>query len=172
MSTEHDYSVGSIQYQWINQDLAKARSNAYTKWIIVSGHRPMYSSDVAEYDSHRPGAPFQSIIEPLFVKYGVDLYLCGHMHSYERVYPNINGTVTATGSVYTNPGATAHVVQGTAGVFTDHTFVQPEPVWSAVTSDHWGYGKMSINGTHLHYEFKKEDDYNTFDEFWIIKSSK
>lgn len=60
----------------------------------MSGHRPMYNSDTSEWDSHRPGffffyasnttgAYFQSIIEPLFVEYGVDLYLCGHMHMFD-----------------------------------------------------------------------------------------
>ena len=52
------------------------------------------------------------------VKYNVDLFMCGHMHMYERVHPVINGTVMATGSTYINPKAPAQVVQGTGGVFT------------------------------------------------------
>lgn len=37
--------------------------------------------------SDTKGARFQQEIEPLFIKYQVDLYLCGHMHMYERIYP-------------------------------------------------------------------------------------
>lgn len=38
-------------------------------------------------DNYDPGAPFQKQIEPLMIKYKVDLSLCGHMHMYERTYP-------------------------------------------------------------------------------------
>jgi len=172
MSTEHDYSPKSIQYQWLEQDLAKASSNQNTKWLIVSGHRPMYNSDVSEWNAHSPGAYFQVTIEPLFKQYGVDLYLCGHMHMYERIYPVLNGTVEATGNVWRNPTATAHVVQATAGVFTDYNFVTPQPNWSAFRTNYWGYGRMTLNSTHLNYQFKHEDDYETVDEFWIIKDNK
>jgi len=170
MSTEHPYQAGSPQYIWLQQDLAKAVANRENvPWIIVSGHRPMYNTDVDEWDAHRPGAYFQSIIEPLFVQYNVDLYLSGHMHMYERIHPNINGTVVQSGNVYIYPKATAHVVQATAGVFTDSDYIQPQPDWSAARNDYWGYGRMTVNGTHLHYEFLHQEDNSVNDEFWIIK---
>jgi len=170
MSTEHDYTPGSPQYNWIVQDLAQANSRRdQVPWLIVSGHRPMYCSDTSEWNSHSPGAPFQTIIEPLFDKYNVDLYLCGHMHMYERIFPVNNGTVIQSGNIYVNPGATAHVVQATAGVFTDSDFVNPQPAWSAMRNGYWGYGRMTVNGTHLHYEFYHQEDYSLTDEFWILK---
>jgi hypothetical protein len=79
MSTEHDYTPKSAQYQWLVNDLSSAASRNDINWIIMSGHRPMYNSDTAEWDQHRPGAPFQQIIEPLMVKYNVNLYLCGNI---------------------------------------------------------------------------------------------
>jgi len=170
MSTEHHYGVGSPQYIWLEQDLATANMNRLqTPWLIVSGHRPMYCSDTAEWSAHCPGAYFQTVIEPLFHKYSVDMYLCGHMHMYERIFPVLNGTVVADGNVYVNPTSTAHVVQGTAGVFTDTEYVSPQPVWSALRNDYWGYGRMTVNATHLQYQFQHEEDYSTVDEFWIIK---
>ena len=33
------------------------------------GHRPMFSSDDSEYNSHSPGAYFQTIVEPLLKEY-------------------------------------------------------------------------------------------------------
>lgn len=60
-----------------------------------------------------PGAPFQTQIEPLMVKYGVDMYLSGHMHMYERTYPLINGNVIQKGDVYVNPKAPVFIVQAT-----------------------------------------------------------
>jgi acid phosphatase type 7 len=42
MSTEFNYTAGSPQYAWLQQDLAKANSNrANVPWVIIVGHRPM-----------------------------------------------------------------------------------------------------------------------------------
>jgi hypothetical protein len=172
MSTEHPYDSTSVQGHWLLNDLANI-DHEQTPWVIAMGHRPMYCSDQDEYDAQSPGAYFQTTIEPLFEQYGVDLYLCGHMHMYERIFPVNNGTVIQTGNVWNNPGATAHVVQGTAGVFTDNSrkWVDPEPEWSAYRSDDWGYGRMTAyNHTHLHYEFLREWDNSVVDHFWLIKN--
>ena len=52
-------------------------------------------------------------LEPLFYKYGVDIILEAHEHSYERLWPVYNEVVTAKN--YTNPAAPVHLVSGTAG---------------------------------------------------------
>ncbi len=43
ISTEHNFSVGSEQYNWFENDLRSV--NHEEKWIIVGGHRPMYTSN-------------------------------------------------------------------------------------------------------------------------------
>jgi hypothetical protein len=48
--------------------------------VVMARHRPMYSSDADEQSEHWPGAAFQVEIEPLFHQFGVDVYVCGHMH--------------------------------------------------------------------------------------------
>lgn len=48
-------------------------------------------SDSDEWDQHRPGAPFQSSIEPLMLEAKVDLLVTGHMHCLERIHPVVNG---------------------------------------------------------------------------------
>jgi len=174
ISTEHDFSEGTPQRKWIIQDWEKAFANKkQVPWIIMSGHRPWYNSDTSEYNDHSVGGRIQTQLEPLMVKYGIDLYLCGHMHMFERVHPTVNGTVVNNGgsskNVYINPGAPGSVVQATAGVFLDDSFVNPQPVWSAYRTNDWGYGRMTINTTHLHYEFLLESDGSTADEFYIIK---
>eukprot|EP00698_Gefionella_okellyi_P004933 TRINITY_DN14556_c0_g1_i1.p1 TRINITY_DN14556_c0_g1~~TRINITY_DN14556_c0_g1_i1.p1 ORF type:complete len:503 (-),score=73.79 TRINITY_DN14556_c0_g1_i1:44-1552(-) len=178
MSTEHPYNIGSEQYEWLKNDLAVAVANrAQRPWIFVTGHRPMYCSDPAEWDSHKPGAAFQVEIEPLFQQYKVDMYLCGHMHIYERIHPVWNGVTQynntdPTHQVYVNPVGTTHAVQGNAGVFTDHTWMKPLPDWSAFRSSDFGYGRITLfNATHLHYEFDHTDTRELVDDFYIVKTA-
>ena len=59
-------------------------------WIVVNGHRPLYCSCYGDCDSGatlvRDGVAGLYGLEELFVQYGVDLYICGHEHDYERMY--------------------------------------------------------------------------------------
>lgn len=54
-----------------------------------------------------------SSLEPLFFQYGVDLIIEAHEHSYERLWPVYNDTVTAHN--YINPKAPVHLISGAAG---------------------------------------------------------
>ena len=45
MSTEHDFRPGSRQYQWLEKDL-KSVDRSKTPWVIVGGHRAMYTSAI------------------------------------------------------------------------------------------------------------------------------
>ncbi|KAK9283328.1 hypothetical protein L1049_011567 [Liquidambar formosana] len=80
MSTEHDWTENSEQYEWMKKDMASIdRSN--TPWLIFTGHRSMYSSvgGLLGIDDH-----FVEAIEPLLLANEVDLALFGHVHNYER----------------------------------------------------------------------------------------
>lgn len=60
--------------------MAAARANPNVKWLLFSGHRPLYSSDTDEYSAHQPGCPLLVALEGLINKYAVDLVLTGHEH--------------------------------------------------------------------------------------------
>lgn len=176
VSTEHDYSRGSPQWQWLQSDLRKASAasqRSHVPWIIVIGHRPMYCSDKSEYTAHVSGAPFQSAVEPLLLEAQVDVMITGHEHGYERIHPTRNGTVVSwprlvsNGSnpvdVYQNPKAPLGVMVGSAGGLQEDHWIVPRPQWSAfrVTATAkkpwagYGYIMMSIEGaTRLSFEFR------------------
>jgi hypothetical protein len=91
------------QLKWLKAQLIKASEKREKyPWIIVLGHHCLYCSP----NFHEPilkrkegGNRYnqdcaidnvnkiQPVLEPLLKKYGVDLYICGHVHKYERMLP-------------------------------------------------------------------------------------
>ena len=70
------------QLVWLEKEL----SQSIAPWKVVFGHHQIYSSGVYGLNQ-----PFIQTLTPLFQKYGVQLYINGHEHSYERTR-SINGT--------------------------------------------------------------------------------
>ena len=60
-----------------------------------------------------PTVSFPFRLEAVLNKYGVDFIVQGHEHSYERLYPVFNETVTQFN--YVNPKAPIHFISGEAG---------------------------------------------------------
>ncbi len=67
------------QIEWLENALAASKS----EWKIVCLHHPLYSSG----EKHGPSLQLRAILEPIFVKHGVDVVLAGHEHFYERIDP-------------------------------------------------------------------------------------
>ena len=58
-------------------------------------------------------------LQPLFTKYGVDLYNAGHVHSYESIYPLCNfkkGELCDGEQDFNEPKGTIHITEGNGGV--------------------------------------------------------
>jgi Calcineurin-like phosphoesterase len=67
------------QQRWLEEEL----SNSKSKWKIAYFHHPIYSSG----GRHGSEVDLRSIIEPLFIKYNLNLVFAGHEHFYERLKP-------------------------------------------------------------------------------------
>lgn len=67
------------QLRWLEKELAAAG----TDWKICYFHHPLYSSG----RKHGSSAELRSLLEPLFLKYGVQVVFAGHEHLYERAKP-------------------------------------------------------------------------------------
>jgi hypothetical protein len=67
------------QLAWIDKELKASGSD----WKIAFFHHPLYSSG----ERHGSDTALKDQLEPLFVKYSVDLVLTGHDHVYERTKP-------------------------------------------------------------------------------------
>jgi len=67
------------QIKWFETELAADTS----EWKICFFHHPPYSSAKA----HGSDKQLREVVEPIFVKYGVNVVLTGHDHVYERIKP-------------------------------------------------------------------------------------
>jgi len=67
------------QVQWLQDELAKDTSD----WKIAFFHHPPYSSA----SKHGSDKQLREVLEPIFVKYGMNVVLTGHDHVYERIKP-------------------------------------------------------------------------------------
>ena len=68
------------QTAWLETQLQEAANG---DWKICYFHHPLYSS--ARF--HGSATDLRKVLEPLFVKHGVDVVFAGHDHVYERVHP-------------------------------------------------------------------------------------
>ena len=67
------------QVKWLEDELAKDTS----EWKICFFHHPPYSSAKA----HGSDSQLRDVVEPIFLKHGVNVVLTGHDHVYERIKP-------------------------------------------------------------------------------------
>ncbi|MEM6611318.1 MAG: metallophosphoesterase [Cyanobacteria bacterium P01_C01_bin.72] len=75
-----------VQFPWLEQNLAQSTAT----WKIVLAHHPLYSSGL-----HGSSEQLITMLAPLFKRYGVQLYINGHDHNYERT-ESIDGTTYLT----------------------------------------------------------------------------
>lgn len=68
------------QLGWLKQDLARANANRdQVPWVIVYGHRPMYSSGGSDFPLHSR-RQLREVMEDTFYEAGVDMFFAGHVH--------------------------------------------------------------------------------------------
>ncbi len=67
------------QLEWLEKELKNSQSD----WKIAFFHHPIYSSGA----THGSDMALRQVVEPLFLKYGVDAVFAGHEHFYERIRP-------------------------------------------------------------------------------------
>ena len=99
------------QLEWFEGALRAATD----EWKIVIFHHPIYSDG----DRHGPNVSIRVALEPLLVRYGVDVVFSGHEHVYERIKPQ-------NGIAYFIVGSSGQLRKGglTASAMTAASFDQ------------------------------------------------
>ena len=67
------------QLDWLQEQLALDDS----EWKVAFFHHPPYSSG----GKHGSDTKLRKVVEPIFLKHGVNVVLAGHEHFYERIKP-------------------------------------------------------------------------------------
>ena len=68
----------AAELEWLEATLAASTA----KWKVVMGHHPIYA-DTDKSESER--TDLQRRVQPLLDKYGVDAYICGHIHNFQHI---------------------------------------------------------------------------------------
>lgn len=116
LDTNHN-ADWKAQMAWLETELKASKA----LWKIVYGHHPIYSSGLYGTD-----AKLVKRFAPLFKQYGVNLYINGHEHNYERTQP-IDGTV--------------YLVTGHGGA---HLRTVGKSDWTAYAESEYGFSAISL----------------------------
>ncbi|EAS07359.2 ser/thr phosphatase family protein (macronuclear) [Tetrahymena thermophila SB210] len=166
--------------EWLNNTLSWANQNY--RWIVVYSHQNIHCFEDLPKSSCYGRQDIVAPLEKLLVQYKVDIYLCGHIHAYERVHPLYQGKKQFEENdqckgkncqLYNSPKAPVYVIDGTSG--TNHQFPQDSGYKGSeeftVTSDaSLGFSTITVkNNTHLLFEHYSSDSMKVFDSFYIHK---
>ena len=167
-SSEHSFATGSEQWKFIKADLEAASAPAARKtrpWIVVWSHRPLYCSDLMTWEDRciHEATEYRANIEAILLEAGVDVHISGHNHQYERSWP-VGGCSSEykdcnISHSYDNPGRPVHIVNGAGGDVEgiDNSWIkeQDRVPFRAYNDQgfHTGYSEVTVNMTHLHWEF-------------------
>jgi hypothetical protein len=107
------------QVEWLEREL----KNSGSDWKIAFFHHPLYSSG----GRHGSEVDLRQQLEPLFLKYGVNVVFAGHEHFYERIHPQ-KGIYyfTAGGSAKLRAGDIQKTPLTAKGFDSDYTYMLVE----------------------------------------------
>lgn len=126
------YPVGATEAQlaWLESVL----SDNTVKWKMVVGHHPLYTGGW-RYNS--PDTKnMHDLLEPLFKKYNVDVYICGHEHQLEYYKPD---------------GSKTHYIISGAGSESRPAFIKPAN--GRFISSQQGFATFSVTADKLLVQF-------------------
>jgi len=160
MSTEHDYTPGSVQYKWLSYAFTTV-DRSVTPWLVFAGHRPMYV-DSAFPGDQKVAKQLQGALEDMLIDNHVDVAIWGHFHTYQRTCRLKHGVCASDG--------VQHMVIGMAGY--EHSPLPPTPATFIAKRDatYWGYLRMNFqNSTFGQLSYISDVDGSVIDNYQMNK---
>jgi hypothetical protein len=179
MGTELEWEAGSEQYKFVKNDLEQVSKDPNIKWIIVTMHKPIYTSPNGCSASSCEGSKtLRDTYHPLFDNYGVDLVLEAHMHSYQRSYPikyNVDNPskpiiTSSDKNNYNNPSGEIFAIVATGGI-NFHSLAGKAPFTATQQDSKFGILEMQFSNSKLDAKFISNAG-STMDHFTVTKTMK
>jgi len=134
--SDADCSLGGSQEDWLRADLAASDAVC----TLAYGHRSRFSNGF-----HGGSDRIENLTDVLY-EAGVDLYLSGHEHSYERMAPlDPDGNIVWTGI--------RNIIVGTGGKSLREGSINPAPSTQAWDDRTYGILRLDLNSTSYRWEF-------------------
>ncbi|KAI9996581.1 hypothetical protein PInf_014313 [Phytophthora infestans] len=161
MSTEHNWTRGSEQYEWLQRDLEQV-DRSVTPWVVLTAHRMMYTTQMNIESDMKVSYKFQEEVEDLIYEHRVNLMMVGHEHAYERSCPLYRKECVADGK------GTVHIVVGSAGYpLGTEDFSDKYGKWSLRHVNDYGYLRIASSPEDMRVQFVLNKNGNVYDEFVI-----
>jgi acid phosphatase type 7 len=125
---------------------------------------------LAEAETIRNGRNGNYGLEPLMLKYGVDMYFAGHTHHYQREWPVARGA--AVQQSYLEPRAPVHIQSGIAGVDGGEAFPPTRRPYTAYRDEELNIGFSRLifhNRTHLTFQQLFAVNGTVLDTFTLVQ---
>jgi len=160
IDSEHDWRYGSHQHTWLEEDLA-AVDRSVTPWIVVTSHRPIYTTQLCEFFDWIVSTKMRQALDPLFEKYKVNLALVAHTHAYERTCQIIRGECV-------EQGGTQHITVGSAGASLESCGDSPIfGPYSREGTNQYGYLRVEASAESMKLEFVLDEDGSVWDSYEV-----
>ena len=117
------------QVDWLNDKLAADTA----RWKIAFFHHPPYSSG----GKHGSDTKLREIVEPIFLKHGVNVVFAGHEHFYERIKPQKG--------IY-------YFISGSAGKLRKGDVKTGSPLTEKAFDRDMSFMLVEINGDQMHFQ--------------------
>jgi hypothetical protein len=189
-STEHDFMPGSEQRAFLERALAGARGGGGDgqqqqnpkPWLVLVGHRPLHVCSSWDGFADSDGAVSRALrasLDPLLARFGVDLTISGHHHSFGRTCavvpsPSSGGDVDEELGPSCAPEqeeekGVVHLVAGNGGapVSLNPSF-PPSPIWRRLRYD-WGYLRLDVTADRLVVEAVESAQGEVVDRFELTR---
>ena len=170
---DQPYTLGTPQYEFILNDL-KSVDRSVTPWVVAYNHFPLLCSN---YFWCPDATPFRNVYDPMFnaPETKVDIFLSGHVHASEVLYPNVNGTVTQYN--FENVSNTLQIMVGFPGDIEVccNTWYSPPPNYSYwregdgyTSNTTFGFTQLTVqNITHVHVEIWSSLNRTVIQDLWV-----
>jgi hypothetical protein len=117
------------QVDWLEEKLATDTS----EWKIAYFHHPPYSSG----GKHGSDTKLREVVEPIFVKHGVNVVFTGHEHFYERIKPQKG--------IY-------YFISGSGGKLRKGDVKEGSPLTAKAYDRDMSFMLIEVNGRQLHFQ--------------------